>query len=468
MKTPFSFSCGQSLEVVEAVSDADVRRFNECLAREHYLGPRPPTGNTIRQVVTCCGEWVALLMWNAAARRLKPREQWIGWDAAKRSSRLKLVAQNSRFLVLSEQRQPNLASAAMGAACQALDAQWRARYGYAPVLAESFTDPERFKGTCYRASGWFDAGESAGYGRDYKDYYLDLDHPKVLWLKALAPDAREVLCAARLPEELAVAVTRVQERPLPLSAKLAESLLDAMASVPDNRRCNRSIPIGPMLTIIVLAMMCGERDLSGIHRYAQQLKQEQRRRLCLPRNRNHPALRKVPSYNAFYKVLKRIDLTGLATTLNRWYQAHLDELPPALAMDGKFIGEVCGTLNLVSQQDGRPVVSVAIPGKGHEVWAGREAIREIGDLGGAVVSADALHDNRESAATVIAANGEYFLKVKGNQKTMRTQAEHKHRKLAPLFSTSFSRSKATGGPLPGASTCSVSSPGSPACSPRKA
>jgi len=446
MKAPFSFSDGQSLEVVEATSDADVRRFNACLAEEHYLGPRPPTGNTLRQVVTRSGEWVALLMWNAAARRLKPREQWIGWDAAKRSSRLKLVAQNSRFLVLSAQRQPNLASAVLGAACQALPAQWRSRYGYAPVLAESFTDPERFKGTCYRACNWFDAGESAGYGRDYKDYYIDLEHPKVLWLKALVPDARAVLCATQLPETLKAAVTRVQERPLPLSAKLAESLLDAMTGVPDIRRCNRSLPIGPMLTIIVLAMMCGERDISGIHRYAQQLKQEQRRRLCLPRNRKHPALRKVPSYNAFYKLLKRIDLAGLATALNQWYQAHLDKLPSALAMDGKFIGDICGTLNLVSHQDGRPVVSLAIPGKGHEVGAGRAAICEIGDLDSAVVSADALHDNRESAATVLAANGEYFLKIKKNQKTMLVQAEHKHRSGTPFFSTRFARSKHTGKP----------------------
>jgi hypothetical protein len=446
METSFSFSDGQPLVVVEAVSEADVRRFNGCLAAEHYLGPRAPTGNTLRQVVTCGGEWVALLMWNAAARRLKSREQWIGWDAAKRSSRLKLVAQNSRFLVLSARRQPNLASAALGAACQALPAQWRARYGYAPVLAEGFTDPERFKGTCYRASGWVDAGESAGYGRDYKDYYLDLDHPKVLWLKALVPEAREVLCATHLPEAQKAAVTRVQERPLPLSARLVESLLDAMVGVPDQRRHNRSLPIGPMLTVVVLAMMCGERDISGIHRYAQQLKQEQRRRLCLPRSRKHPALRKAPSYNAFYKLLKHLDLPGLATTLNQWYQAHLDELPPALALDGKFIGDICGTLNLVSQQDGRPVISVAIPGKGHEVGAGRAAICELGNLRGSLVSADALHDNRESAATVLDANGEYFFKVKANQKTMRSQAEHKHQCTAPLFSAIISRSRLTDEP----------------------
>ena len=86
MATSFSFSGGQALVVVEAVSDADVRRFNECLTAEHYLGPRPPTGNTLRQVVTRGGGWVALLMWNSAARRLKPREAWIGWDAASPAS----------------------------------------------------------------------------------------------------------------------------------------------------------------------------------------------------------------------------------------------------------------------------------------------------------------------------------------------------------------------------------------------
>ncbi len=106
-------------------------------------------------------------------------------------------------------------------------------------------------------------------------------------------------------------------------------------------------------------------------------------------------------------------------------------------MDGKFIGDICGTLNLVSQKDGRPVVSVAIPGKGHEVGAGRAAICEFGDLGGAVVSAEALHDNRASAATVLAANGEYFLKVKANQKTMCRQAEDKHRNSTPLFFDTF-------------------------------
>ncbi len=85
----------------------DVAKFHRLLSEEHGLGDRPPAGDTLRQaVVRGDGEWVALLLWGAAALRLKARDAFIGWDAAKRSSRLKLVAQNSRFLVVESTREP--------------------------------------------------------------------------------------------------------------------------------------------------------------------------------------------------------------------------------------------------------------------------------------------------------------------------------------------------------------------------
>ncbi len=127
----------------------DVARFHRLLRAEHGLGDRPPAGDTLRQaVVRSDGEWVALLLWGSAAYRLKARDAYVGWDAAKRASRLKLVAQNSRFLVVESTREPNLASRALAAALRALPAQWREEHGYAPVLAETFTDPEAHRGTC--------------------------------------------------------------------------------------------------------------------------------------------------------------------------------------------------------------------------------------------------------------------------------------------------------------------------------
>jgi hypothetical protein len=419
-------AAGRPLEVLVVESPEDVRRFDALLAAEHYLGPRRPAGDSLRQAVARGGEWVALLLWCSAARRLKPRDEWIGWDAAKRSTRLKLVAQNARFLVPGARREPNLASACLAAACRALPEQWRARKGYAPVLAETFTDPELFRGTCYKAAGWVEAGATAGFSRDTVDYYLDNEHPKRLWLKPLRPDAREVLRARVLPAGFEAGRTEPPERRLPLRERQAESLLDALCGVPDPRRSNRSFPIGPMLACVVMAVACGASDISAIVRFAKQLPQDQRKLLCLPRDKSRPALRKCPSYKAFYNLLKKLDLDLLAAALNAWFQAHLGAVPPALAMDGKFVGEVCGTLNLAVHGDGRTFASHPVPSKGRELKAGQAALAALpGDLGGALVTADALHAQRDTARAVVEAGGEYLLQVKANQRALRRQALHR-------------------------------------------
>jgi len=279
----------------------------------HGLGDRPPAGDTLRQaVVRGDGEWVALLLWGAAALRLKARDAFIGWDAAKRSSRLKLVAQNSRFLVVEAAREPNLASRALAAALRALPAQWREAYGYAPVMAETFTDPEAHRGTCYRASGWTEAGDTAGYSRDTADFYAGNDRPKRLWLKPLDPDWRDALCRTVPRPRDAAALTEPPGRALPLSPRQAESLVDALSAVPDRRASNRRHAIGPMLASLVIAALCGRTSLSAMLRFAQALTQAQKRLLCFRSNTRHPALRKTPSYKAYWSLLKGLDHAALA------------------------------------------------------------------------------------------------------------------------------------------------------------
>src|SRR5207249_11260915 len=101
---------------------------------------------------------------------------------AQQAERLKLVVQNRRFLLLHDKgEQPNLASQALAAACRELTAQWQERFGYAPLFAESFTDPEAYSGTCYKASGWQAVGMSEGHSRHRADYYLPNERPKRLW-----------------------------------------------------------------------------------------------------------------------------------------------------------------------------------------------------------------------------------------------------------------------------------------------
>src|SRR5882724_3028458 len=118
-----------------------------------WEGAGQPVGDYLRQVVERDGKPVALLVWGPACYALKDRDLWISWSATQRLERLKLIVQNRRFLLLhAKGRSPNLASQAMGAALRVLAEQWNQRFGYRPLLAESFTDPEAYAGTCYKAS----------------------------------------------------------------------------------------------------------------------------------------------------------------------------------------------------------------------------------------------------------------------------------------------------------------------------
>ena len=120
---------------------------------EHYLGD-VRTGRHLLQVVERRGRWLALLDWGASAHKLSDRDEWIGWTGQQRAERQGLLVMNRRFLVLGSERMPNLASRALALACRHLPEHWETRHGYAPVLAETFTDIEQFEGTCYKAAGW--------------------------------------------------------------------------------------------------------------------------------------------------------------------------------------------------------------------------------------------------------------------------------------------------------------------------
>ena len=150
--------------IVRAATEADTEWFDAQMGQHHYLGAGRPVGDYLRQIVQVQGQAVALLVWGPSCYALKDRDLWIGWSARQRVERLKLIVQNRRFLLLTAKGQaPNLASQALGAALRVLPEQWQERFGYRPLLAESFTDPEAYAGTCYKASNWEPVGWSAGY-----------------------------------------------------------------------------------------------------------------------------------------------------------------------------------------------------------------------------------------------------------------------------------------------------------------
>ncbi len=184
------------------VPEAEYGLFDETMGDLHYLGAAKPTGDFLRQAVVRNGEWVALLAWGPACYALKDRDEWIGWHAGQRAERQKLIVQNRRYLLLHDRgTEPNLASKALASAIRALPKQWMDTLGYRPLLAETFTDIEKFRGTCYKASGWIEAGESQGFSRDALDFYVPHGNIKRLWLRELESGARETLCfASRLTQ----------------------------------------------------------------------------------------------------------------------------------------------------------------------------------------------------------------------------------------------------------------------------
>ena len=450
--------------VIRVPSADELAWFDGLLADHHYLGAGRPVGDYLRQVVDLDGKAVALLVWGPACYALKDRDLWISWSACQRLERLKLIVQNRRFLVLAKKGEsPNLSSQALGAALRALPEQWRQHFGYRPLLAESFTDPEAYAGTCYKASNWEAVGYSVGYSRHRADFYIANERPKRLWLRPLVPEARPLLRSVQLPEDCLAGLVVAPSGTLPVNAEQLGSLLEVFRKGPDPRDSNTRYRIGPVLTIIAMALLAGRREIAEIARFATRLSQPQRHRLGLPRKKGTCAFHEVPGYGVFYQVLSRMDPEAFATLLNDWLQSRAGTLPQALAMDGKMIRDHIGLLTLAQHEDGAPqAVAVYDQKEGTprcEQTAAAALLEKLPALDGKIITANPLHCQRSHAQTIVKKGGDYLLQIKGNQPNLLKQA----RGLDALESTPFlpTSNPATGGSKPGNCMPSTSSRSKP-------
>ncbi len=181
------------LEFVAIRSRKESSLWNELIERYHYLGYDPLPGAQMRYLVVARGQALAALGFGASAWKAAPRDQFIGWSHEQRIANLNLVVNNARFLILPWVRSRNLASRVLAAAAKRLPDDWKVRYGYSPVLLETFVE-ERFEGTCYRAANWVYVGQTQGRGK------LDCEHraalpKKLIFLYPLRRDFRTTLIA---------------------------------------------------------------------------------------------------------------------------------------------------------------------------------------------------------------------------------------------------------------------------------
>ena len=419
---------GGAVLAVRVAREEEVEVFDAQLDDHHYLGAGQAVGDYLRQIVERGGQRVALLVWGPACYALKDRDQWIGWSVPQRVPRLKLIVQNRRFLLLTAKGQdPNLGSQVLGAALRALPEQWQAGFGYAPLLAESFTDPEAHAGTCYKASNWEPVGWSAGYRRHRADFYVPNERPKRLWLRELRPGARGHLRAVTVPEACRAGVVAPPAGLLPLKLAEMDSLAHTLRHAPDPRDTNTQYRIGPVLTLVAMALLAGRREIAEIARFATTLPQTQRRRLGLPRKRGTRAFYKVPGYDVFYQVLTRLDPEAFATLLTDWLQARAGSLPQALALDGKRIRDHIGLLSLAQHEDGVPQALAVYDQKEGtercELSAATAALEKLPALDGKMITGDPLHNQRKSARIIVEKGGDYLFQIKGNQPRLFKQAQ---------------------------------------------
>jgi hypothetical protein len=152
------------LEVVDA-SSPHTRLWNEYMARYHELGFTPMSGSQMRYAVFAGERWVALLSFGASAWKLAARDRHIGWADAQSLSNLQRVVNNARFLILPWVRSKGLASKTLAMTARRLPQDWQQRYGYRPVLLETFVQTDLHRGTCYKAANWIHLGQTVGRGK---------------------------------------------------------------------------------------------------------------------------------------------------------------------------------------------------------------------------------------------------------------------------------------------------------------
>lgn len=189
-----------SVEVVRVGSRESraSRLWNALMEGYHYLGAGPLCGAQMRYLIkSSCHGWLGGLAFSGAAWRVEARDRWIGWSDEARKKHLEKVVCNSRFLILPQVKVPNLASHVLSLAVRRLPQDWLERYGFEPVLLETFVEKERFEGTCYQAANWQYVGSTCGRGRQDRDSTHSVPI-KGIYVYPLRKDAREVLCCQPL------------------------------------------------------------------------------------------------------------------------------------------------------------------------------------------------------------------------------------------------------------------------------
>lgn len=422
---------------VEPALPGDFDRIQSLLQEHHYLGAIHPVGERLYYIARDgSDQWLAVLLFSAAAKHLKARDRWIGWSEEQRRRRLSLVTNNSRFLLLPDRTVPNLGSRVLALTLDRLAQDWRDHYGHPVEVVETFVDPQQFCGTVYTASGWIELGQTDGWGRCGRDYYVKHDKPKRLFVRELRPQSCRALQAEHLKPDLA-AVEAVVPARCTLRVKEVGSIVEHFKKLPEYRKRVESYPRFSLAALMLLAMLCeAPRGQTDLAKFAGALNRGQRRALGVRRNPagKYPA----PSQSTFSRFLAGVDAAKLQQTLLKVQQLVRGPAPKEdlVVVDGKEPrhGSGASVLSAVTVPSQHFLGSAMVDQKTNEIPVAQNQLIPSLDLEGRLVSLDALHTQDQTARTVVLeAGADYLLTVKNNQPTLRDHIEKKVAAPAALF-----------------------------------
>ena len=398
------------------------RRWDRLVAEHHYLPFHGVIGKGLRHVAVHGETWLALIGWQPGAFKLAARDRWIGWPAEQQFRRLHLIANNSRFVILTPGRVRNLASRVLGLSLRRLSQDIQAVHGYPVFLAETFVDVSRFVGTCYRASNWRSLGLTRGFAREPGGSARWRHHgqPKEIFVFELTDAAAEALSRTEVP-----AHWNAEQHTEPMAAPRLRSLFECLGEVPECRHDRgKRYPLNTILALAVAARLAGYRGVNAFAQFAALLSQEQLEAVGAfwsPSKQRYTA----PAITTFHNILAALPPETLDNAIGQWTGQHSTAHAP-VAMDGKDLRGASKQTEdgrrmmvaAVEHDSGMVLGQVEVDSKSNEIPAVRELSSSL-DLAGRIVTVDAMHAQHETARCLLGRRADYVISaIKDNQETI--------------------------------------------------
>jgi hypothetical protein len=385
---------------VRLVSQKEQPRWDGLMRRHHYLGFQGMIGESLRYAAVHQDRWLALLGWSGAALKCGVRDQWIRWTPALKLQRLPLLANNCRFLILPDVRVPHLASRILALNLRRLSDDWLSAHGHPIWVAETFVDPELYRGTCYRAAGWALLGHTRGFAKNH-DIYTHHGRIKSVFVRPLRQDALRKLADPAFQPPL---------KPRLTTMKLAENdaylLHKALLTIPDSR-----MPRGirhhrlAILSIAICAIICGAKSFDAIAQWAKACTQKMLKRLGC-RKKPGTDLYEAPSEPAIRRFLQSLDGQTVDSAITGWLDSIMG-VGVAMAVDGKTLkgartpdGRRMHLLAAFLHQEATVIAQAQVPSTTNEITVVKQLLDSV-PMEGAVVTLDALHTQRETAQYLV-------------------------------------------------------------------